>query len=102
VTDKHFPSPSLLLPQGEWEASRGAQDARQFDRLRWRCRRGLLELDVILRQFLDEQYSALTTTEREAFEKLLTTSDNTLLAYMQGTEIPTEKELMQIVSKIRK
>jgi len=51
--------------------SRSAQDARQYDRLRWRCRRGLLELDVVLKNFLDQGYASLTPVEREAFDKLL-------------------------------
>ena len=98
------PSPSSpsLLPPGEKGASRSAQDARHFDRVRWRCRRGLLELDVVLKNFLDQGYASLTPAEQEAFDKLLAVPDNILWAYVQGSENPPEKELMQIVSKIRK
>ena len=98
------PSPSSpsLLPPGEKGASRSAQDARQYDRLRWRCRRGLLELDVVLKNFLDQGYAFLTPAEQEAFDKLLAVPDNILWAYVQGSENPPEKELRQIVSKIRK
>ena len=73
-----------------------------MERLRWRCRRGLLELDVVLKNFLDQSYASLTPAEQEAFDKLLAVPDNTLWAYVKGSEIPTEKELKQIVSKIRK
>lgn len=76
-------------------------DDRQFDRIRWRCRRGLLELDVLLYQFLTNHYSNLSAPEQDAFARLLSVSDNTLLAYMQGVEDPPEKELMHLVSKIR-
>jgi antitoxin CptB len=69
--------------------------------LRWRSRRGLLELDMVLKNFLDTRYAALTPAEQEAFEKLLTTSDETLMAYVQGSRNPPEKELMQVVAKIR-
>ncbi len=72
-----------------------------INRLRWRCRRGVLELDVVLRDFLDHRYAELTPAEQEAFEKLLATPDETLMAYVQGSRNPPEKELMQIVSKIR-
>ncbi len=108
------PLPSFPLPEGEGGepsalvrdlahsgASRSAQDARQYNRLCWRSRRGLLELDVVLRDFLDHRYAELTPAEQEAFEKLLTTPDETLMAYVQGSRNPPEKELMQIVSKIR-
>ncbi|MCR4347247.1 MAG: succinate dehydrogenase assembly factor 2 [Sulfuricaulis sp.] len=102
MTEKS-PSPSSppLLPPGEKGASRSANDARRYDRLRWRSRRGLLELDVVLKEFLDQRYASLTSDEQDAFEKLLTTSDQTLLAYLQGSQKPPEKELMQLVAKIR-
>jgi antitoxin CptB len=77
-------------------------DDRRKERLRWRCRRGLLELDVVLKNFLDQGYSSLTPAELEAFDKILTVPDNILWAYVQGSENPSEKELRQIVSKIRK
>jgi antitoxin CptB len=83
-------------------AGEGELDERHFDRLRWRCRRGLLELDVVLKNFLDQGYASLTSAEQEAFDKLLVVPDNILWAYLQGSENPPEKELSQIVSKIRK
>ena len=73
----------------------------ELDRIRWQCRRGLLELDVVLKDFLDRGYPSLTSAEQETFEKLLTLSDETLLAYVQGSQNPPEKELMQLVAKIR-
>ncbi len=76
-------------------------DERRLERIRWRCRRGLLELDVVLKDVLDRRYPGLTPAEQEVFEQLLTISDETLLAYVQGKQNPPEKELMQLVSKIR-
>ena len=72
-----------------------------INRLCWRSRRGLLELDVVLKEFLDQRYAGLTIDEQGAFEKLLATPDRTLLAYLQGNQNPPEKELIQLVSKIR-
>ncbi|OGI47108.1 MAG: hypothetical protein A2637_05535 [Candidatus Muproteobacteria bacterium RIFCSPHIGHO2_01_FULL_65_16] len=76
-------------------------DERHFNRLRWRCRRGLLELDLTLQSFLDRQFAQLTPPEQWAFEILLEAPDNTLLAYLHGMEQPQETELRQIVAKIR-
>jgi antitoxin CptB len=75
---------------------------RRMERLRWRCRRGLLELDLTLQNFLERDFRNLTPVEQEAFDKLLAISDDTLLAYVQGNQNPPDQELMQIVSKIRK
>jgi succinate dehydrogenase flavin-adding protein (antitoxin of CptAB toxin-antitoxin module) len=101
VVHRTSATPPSLLPPGEKGASRSANDARRYDRLRWRSRRGLLELDVVLKEFLDRHYPGLTPAEQEAFEQLLMVPDETLLAYVQGKQDPPEKELMQLVTKIR-
>ncbi len=75
-------------------------DGRRLDRLRWRCRRGLLELDLVLGDFLEARYSKLSVEEQSAFERLLALPDTTLYAYLQGLNPPTE-ELEEIVRKIR-
>jgi succinate dehydrogenase flavin-adding protein (antitoxin of CptAB toxin-antitoxin module) len=72
-----------------------------MNRLRWRSRRGLLELDVVLKDFLDRHYPGLTPAEQETYEQLLMVPDETLLAYVQGKQNPPEKKLMQLVQKIR-
>jgi antitoxin CptB len=78
-----------------------AKDDRRMERLRWRCRRGLLELDLILLDFLEHRFHSLTPSEQEAFAQLLSTPDDILLAYIHGAQNPSENELMQIIIKIR-
>jgi antitoxin CptB len=51
---------------------------KQLERVRWRCRRGLLELDLVLQRFVDEYYAGLGEAERRQFETLLDLSDNEL------------------------
>ncbi len=68
-------------------------------RLRWQCRRGLLELDLLLGRFIERRYAVLTAAEQEAFRRLLTQPDQTLLAWVQGQEVPPA-ELKLIVDKI--
>ena len=77
-------------------------DDRRIERLRWRCRRGLLELDMALLGFLEQQYPYLSAAEQLAFDKLLETPDDLLVRYVQGDRIPPENELKQIVEKLRK
>lgn len=74
---------------------------RRLERLRWRSRRGMLELDVQLKNFLDRHYANLTPDELEAFEKLLALPDDVLLSYLQGGKKLREPELMNLVEKIR-
>ena len=47
-------------------------------RLRWKCRRGLLELDIVLQQFLSSQYATLSPAEQASFEALLGSADQDL------------------------
>ncbi|MDH3669712.1 MAG: succinate dehydrogenase assembly factor 2 [Gammaproteobacteria bacterium] len=76
----------------------GDEDLR---RVRWRCRRGLLELDLILLRFVDECYPALPQAEKSGFQELLSLPDATLLDYLAGRDKPADKVLREIVRKIR-
>jgi antitoxin CptB len=61
----------------------------KIKRLGWQCRRGMLELDLILQDFLDKDYLSLGSDEQELFEQLLTHSDQDLYCYLvQRQPIP--------------
>jgi antitoxin CptB len=53
-------------------------------RMLWRCRRGLLELDIVLRVFVEQAYAGLTEDEAEAFIRLLEYEDNDLWDLVGG------------------
>lgn len=74
---------------------------RHYERLRWRCRRGLLELDLVLQEFLHTRYSTLAETEQDAFERLLAIPDDTLLAYWQGKARCEDSDIQAIVEQLR-
>lgn len=68
-------------------------------RLRWQCRRGLLELDLLFVRFLEQHYSTLNETEQSAFQLLLEQPDQTLLAWIQGQQEPPS-DLKTIIDKV--
>ncbi len=68
-------------------------------RLRWQCRRGLLELDLLFVRFLEQHYSALNVEEQVAFQRLLEQPDQTLLAWFQGQQQPPS-DLKLIIDKV--
>lgn len=68
-------------------------------RLRWQCRRGVLELDLLFVRFLEQQYSTLDMEEQDAFQRLLEQPDQTLLAWLQGRQEPPS-DLMIIIGKV--
>ena len=75
-------------------------DAETLRRLRWRCRRGLLELDLVFQRFLDQRYGQLNPKQQQAFRALLELQDNTLLAYLNGEESPAQPELKAIIREM--
>jgi antitoxin CptB len=68
-------------------------------KLRWQCRRGMLELDIILNQFLTSVFPTLTKKEQQQFQQLLSVDDPTLYAWLMGTEKPSDPDMYAIVSK---
>jgi antitoxin CptB len=64
--------------------------AEQDGRLRWRCRRGMKELDILLTRYLDERYGTAPAAEQEAFRGLLEIQDPVIYAYCLGSEPPPE------------
>lgn len=70
-------------------------------RLRWQCRRGMRELDELLRDFLERGYPQLNDAQRLTFERLLTTPDNLLLEYFMGRTVPKDSDTADVVAKIR-
>jgi len=51
---------------------------KELDRVRWRCRRGMLELDIVLQRFVDKYYAQLSENELQQFDTLLNLPDNDL------------------------
>ncbi len=75
---------------------------KQQERLRWRCRRGLLELDIILQRFLDKYYAQLDETQLKTFETLLSLPDNELwdiISSKKETESEHLKPLLKLLQQ---
>jgi antitoxin CptB len=63
-------------------------DPVALDRVRWRCRRGLLELDIVLRRFIDQRYPLMTNEQRVIFDELLDLPDTELWDVITGNKEP--------------
>ncbi|MBD1389992.1 succinate dehydrogenase assembly factor 2 [Neiella sp. HB171785] len=80
-------------------ANEAAKDAN-LARLRWGCRRGMLELDVILEPFFDNQFTSLSEQQQQIFERLLGCDDPELFAWIMGHEDCKDAELAAMVKTI--
>ncbi|MFY7867744.1 succinate dehydrogenase assembly factor 2 [Roseateles sp.] len=69
-------------------------DERALSKLRWRCRRGLLENDLFIERFFDRYASSLTEAQAEGLRLLMDLSDNDLLDLFLRRKEP-EGELMR-------
>ena len=76
-------------------------DINNLNKLQWACRRGMLELDVLLGNFLHEVYPALSDPDKNIFVRLLSSPDPELFAWLMGHEMPADPELASIAEKIR-
>ena len=71
-----------------------------LDRIRWRCRRGLLELDLVLKSFLERRFDHLDAEQRRLFNELLDQPDNDLLDLALGRQEP-EPRYRAVVELLR-
>lgn len=71
------------------------------EHLRWKCRRGMLELDILLNRYLDKAYGQATSEEQAAFEQLLSCDDPDLWLWLSGSAVPEDDKLASIVQVVR-
>jgi antitoxin CptB len=69
--------------------------------LRWACRRGMLELDILLGNFLEKAYIHLPGNEQVLFVNLLKCEDQDLFEWLTGKKIPPDAETVYMINKIR-
>jgi antitoxin CptB len=77
-----------------------ASDA-EIGRLRWRCRRGMRELDALLVRWLERERPQASDRERGDFLRLLECEDDRLWRWFLGHEIPPDAALAALVQRIR-
>lgn len=73
----------------------------RLNRLRWKCRRGTLELDLLLNQFLDRDYAALDLDAQQAFEALLEAGDEELWALISDGHPSVSPALQPVIDRLR-
>jgi len=79
----------------------GSNDHANLSRLRWRCRRGMRELDQLLERWLTQRWAAASDGERGVFLQLLDCEDDRLWAWCMGHEVPDDAGLAALIEIIR-
>jgi antitoxin CptB len=70
---------------------------KELERVRWRCRRGLLELDIVLGRFVEQRYAGLDLAQQTAFDALLDMPDTVLWDMITGREMPPQDAQQRIL-----
>jgi len=73
----------------------------RFERLKWKSRRGLLELDLVLERFWKGEGQKMGEGEANALERLLAMPDNDLLDLVMGRAETPDAHLREMVEKLR-
>jgi antitoxin CptB len=76
-------------------------DAAELRRLRWRCRRGMRELDQLLTRWLDREWATAPESARGDFLRLLDCEDDRLWRWFLGHEIAPDDALDLLVQRLR-
>ena len=73
----------------------------EIRRLRWQCRRGMLELDFLLERYLDQRYPIASESERLRFQELLAQQDPVLSTWLVTGSAQPESRFAELVTIIR-
>jgi antitoxin CptB len=81
-------------------------DARSLSRLKWRCRRGLLENDLFIEKFFRHREETITTRQAAGLQALMDLSDNDLLDLLLARREPEGEigrpEVLEVLSLMRR
>lgn len=70
-------------------------------RIRWLCRRGMKELDLLFIRYLDTRYAEASDEERSAFEVLLGLDDPVLWSWLIGVQPLPEGDMGLLIERLR-
>ena len=70
-------------------------------KLKWQCRRGMKELDILLEHWLEAQYESASDADKQAFQRLLALPDPELARYLLAGDPIDTPELARVIGSIR-
>lgn len=75
--------------------------AVEFAELRWRCRRGMLELDILLNAYLERRFDTLSPEQNAAFNAILDYPDQVLFDLLMGNMRSSDAGINNLISDIQ-
>jgi antitoxin CptB len=76
-------------------------DQQRWNRIQWRCRRGMLENDLVLTRFLAARGRQMSAEDVELLDRLLDLSDNDLWDLIIGRSEPEDHDVLPLLAQLR-
>lgn len=76
------------------------QQQEDLRRLRWACRRGMLELDLLFERYVNTEYLTAPESEQETFKNLLSEQDQTLFDWLVKREPCPNLQFVDLIRKL--
>ena len=92
------PAAPAGVASGDALAAAQALDDR---RLKWQCRRGMLELDLLLLPFVEQRFWNLSAPDQAIFRSFLAEDDPTLFEWFNGRNLPADAASLRLIAMIR-
>ena len=73
----------------------------ELSRLRWLCRRGMKELDIVMSRYLEQHYASASSAEQGHFKALLEMPDPDLYDLLLGRSVTSDAELARFIQLLR-
>ena len=84
-----------------YTAAMDENDAIELKRLRWQCRRGMREMDMLLERWLARHFASANAVQRQQFAQLLLTEDDLLWSWIMEKNLPDDEALVELLEQIR-
>ena len=95
----------MVDQQDSASVASGALDAGALGKLKWRCRRGLLENDLLIEKFFARHESGLTLEQAQGLTVLMDLSDHDLLNLLLRRQEPEgsldTQEVREVLDMLR-
>ena len=75
--------------------------ATEYAEFKWRCRRGMLELDILLNAYLDRNYNTMSQQQGAIFKEVLDYPDQVLLDLLMGNMRSSDADVNRLIIEIQ-
>ena len=73
----------------------------EYSELKWRCRRGMLELDILLNSYLDKNYRTMSAEQGAVFNEILDYPDQVLFDLLLGNMQSSDDNVNRLIRDIQ-